>query len=78
MQEKYKKLIEEIEKISIQIYKISEILHGYCLYCDGEKISSSLICDFINEIKEKQQKIIKLIDEKTTEIGYEIYNSNAT
>lgn len=76
MQDKYENLLNEIEEISIQSYTIAEILYGYCEYCDGEKISSSMIRDFFKEIKEKQQKIITLIDEKTTEINYEFYIKN--
>ena len=46
MQDKYENLLNEIEEISIQSYTIAEILYGYCEYCDGEKISSSMISDF--------------------------------
>lgn len=77
MREKYENLLKEIEEISWDSYNIVEILHGYCEYYSGEKVPSSLLSNFFENIKKKQRKIINLIDERTTEIGYEIYlNSN--
>ena len=76
MREKYENLLNEIEEISWDSYNIAEILHGYCEYYSGEKVSSSLLSNFFENIKQKQRKIINLIDEGTTEIGYEIYLNN--
>ena len=77
MREKYENLLNEIEEISWDSYNIAEILHGYCEYYSGEKVSSSLLSNFFENIKQKQRKIINLIDERTTEIEYENYlNSN--
>ena len=76
MREKYENLLNEIEEISWDSYNIAEILYGYCEYYSGEKGSSSLLSNFFENIKQKQRKIINLIDEGTTEIGYEIYLNN--
>ena len=73
MREKYENLLNEIEEISIESYELAEVLHGYCEYYEGEKVSSSLLGDFFKKIKNKQRKIITLIDKKTTEIGHDIY-----
>ena len=73
MREKYEKLLNEIEEISRDSYALAEVLQGYCDYQEGEKVSSSLLGDFFKKIKNKQRKIITLIDEKITEIGHEIY-----
>ena len=73
MREKYDNLLSEIEEKSIEIYELVEVLHGYCEYYEGEKISSSLLSDFLKKIKNKQGKIITLIDKKTTEIGHDRY-----
>lgn len=73
MFEKYEKLLNEIEKISLESYELAEVLHGYCNNFDGQKISSDIIGKFFKEIREKQSNIIKLIDEKSTEIRYELY-----
>ena len=52
-------------------------MYGYCEYYSGEKVSSSLLSNFFENIKQKQRKIINLIDERTTEIEYKNYlNSN--
>ena len=42
MREKYENLLNEIEEISMDSYALAEVLHGYCEYQDGEKVSSSL------------------------------------
>lgn len=73
MLEKYGKLLDEIEEISRQSYALAEVLQGYCDSFDGEKVSSVIISDFFKDIKEKQMKIIRLIDKKSTEIGYELF-----
>lgn len=78
MREKYENLLNEIEEISMDSYALAEVLHGYCEYQDGEKVSSSLLSDFFDDIKNKQRKIITLIDKKTTEIGHEIFLNNNT
>lgn len=70
---KYRKLLDEIEEISRQSYALAEVLQGYCDSFDGEKVSSVIISDFFKDIKEKQMKIIRLIDKKSTEIGYELF-----
>lgn len=77
MREKYENLLNEIEEISWDSYNIAEVLHGYCEYYSGEKVSSFLLSNFLKDIKYKQRKIINLIDERTTEIEYKNYlNSN--
>ena len=43
----------------------------------GENVSSTILSDFLGEIKDNQQKIINLIDKKSTEIGYEFYIKRA-
>ena len=73
MREKYENLLNEIEEISRDSYALAEVLYGYCEYQDGEKISSSMLSDFFQKIKNEQRRIISLIDEKTTEIGHEIF-----
>ena len=73
MRQKYENLLNEIEEISIESYELAEVLHGYCEYYEGEKISSSLLSGFLKKIKNMQRKIITIIDEKTTEIGYDMY-----
>ena len=80
MREKYENLLNEIEEISRDSYELAEVLHGYCEHFESEHVSFSLLGDFFKKIKTKQRKIITLIDEKTTEIGHEIYlkQSNMT
>lgn len=73
MRKKYENLLNEIEEISIESYELAEVLHGYCEYCEDDKVSPSLLGDFFKMIKNKQRKIITLIDKKTTEIGHDIY-----
>ena len=73
MREKYENLLNEIEEISRDSYALAEVLQGYCDYQDGEKVSSSMLSDFFEKIKNEQRRIISLIDEKTTEIGHEIF-----
>ena len=73
MQEKYEELLNQVIEISNSSYILAEILHVYCLYFQEGKISAYLIVDFLNKIKNQQYEIIQLIDEKTTEIGYEYY-----
>lgn len=57
----------------MESYELAEVLHGYCNNFDEQKISSDIIGKFFKEIREKQSNIIKLIDEKLTEIRYELY-----
>lgn len=73
MREKYENLLNEIEEISRNSYALAEVLQGYCDYQDGEKVSSSMLSDFFEKIKNEQRKIITLIDKKSTEIGHEFY-----
>ena len=70
MREKYENLLSEIEEISRYVYALAEVLYGYCEYQNGEKVSSSMLSDFFQKIKNEQRKVITLIDEKTTD---EIY-----
>ena len=70
MREKYENLLSEIEEISRYVYALAEVLYGYCEYKNGEKVSSSMLSDFFQKIKNEQRKVITLIDEKTTD---EIY-----
>ena len=73
MREKYENLLSEIEEISRDSYALAEVLYGYCEYQDGGNVSSSMLSNFFQKIKNEQRKVITLIDEKTTEIGHEIF-----
>lgn len=73
MREKYENLLNEIEEISRDSYALAEVLYGYCEYQDGGKVSSSMLSNFFEKIKNEQRKIITLIDKKSTEIGHEFY-----
>ena len=70
MREKYENLLSEIEEIPRYVYALAEVLYGYCEYQNGEKVSSSMLSDFFQKIKNEQRKVITLIDEKTTDEVY--------
>lgn len=73
MREKYESLLGKIEEISRNSYALAEVLRGYCEYYDNKRISMSILADFFKKIREEQEKILNLIDIKTTEIGHDFY-----
>ena len=61
MREKYENLLNEIEEISRDSYALAEVLQGYCDYQDGEKVTSSMLSDFFEKIKNNKERLLLLL-----------------